>query len=248
MKIDVVLNPAEIATLPARDLSRTTCVVFDVLRATSSMTTGLAHGASEIVPARTIEEARALKEKWPGALLGGERHGEKIDGFDLGNSPFEYRDVAGKTVITTTTNGTIALRACEKAERVLVGALLNLAALADELRWARPESMLLVCAGTFVEFALEDAYAAGRLVAEMLDGASPTDAAFATLAVARAFPKPLDALRQARNGRALGGKGRELEVEWCAQVSKYSVVGELREGVISAACDRVSEGLEPAIR
>src|SRR5436190_17096535 len=110
MHIDAVLTPADIALLPQRDLSGVTCVVFDVLRATSSMLTGLAHGAAEIHPVCTIEEALALRQRWPDAVLGGERQGDLIPGFDIGNSPLEYRDsVAKRRIITTTTNGTVAL-------------------------------------------------------------------------------------------------------------------------------------------
>src|SRR4051794_25900005 len=134
MHIDVVLNPAEIALLPTRDLSGTTCVVFDVLRATSSMVTALAHGVNEIHPVCTIDEAQALKTRLPNAVLGGERQGESIPGFDIGNSPSEYTTLRGRRIVTTTTNGTVALRACELADRVLVGALLNLGALAETLR------------------------------------------------------------------------------------------------------------------
>ena len=84
-----------------------------------------------------------------------------------GNSPAEYTAaVQDRRIITTTTNGTVALRACDGAERVLLGALLNLASLAAELRSLGPATVLLVCAGTFDMFALEDAYAAGRLIAE----------------------------------------------------------------------------------
>ena len=231
MRIDVALNPAEIALLPKRDLSRTTCVVFDVLRATSSMITALAHGVREIHPVRTIEEARELKADLPRAVLGGERDGEMIDGFDVGNSPLEYRDLAGLTIITTTTNGTGALRACEGAETVLVGAIVNLAELANELSWREPEEVLLVCAGTFEEFALEDACAAGLLIAALPE-AQLSDAAHAALAVAKQFPNPLDALRAARNGRALEKKGRGKEVEWCAQASRFNVVGIMEQAVI----------------
>src|SRR5258708_21221576 len=84
MHIDVVLHPAEIAQLPARDLSATTCVVFDVLRATSSMVTALAHGVNEIHPVCTIEEAQAMKTRLPDVVLGGERQGDLIPGFDIG--------------------------------------------------------------------------------------------------------------------------------------------------------------------
>src|SRR6185295_6978290 len=116
MKIDVALNPAEIARLPQRQLAGTTCIVFDVLRATSSMITALGHGASEIYPVTSIDEALELRKEHPRAILAGERHGERIDGFDIGNSPFEYQTLHGARIISTTTNGTVALRACEHAD------------------------------------------------------------------------------------------------------------------------------------
>lgn len=231
MTIDVVLNPAEIALLPQRDLSATTCVVFDVLRATSSMITGLAHGAVEIHPVTTIDEAFAMKKRLPHAVLGGERHGDRIEGFDVGNSPLEYLDLGGRTIITTTTNGTVALRACEKAERVLVGAILNIDALAAELRRTQPEQVVLVCAGTFADFALEDAVAAGLLIGE-IEHAELTDSAYASLAITRLYPEPIEVLRRARNGRALHAKGRSAEVEWCAQQSRFNIVGSMEQAVI----------------
>lgn len=231
MTVDVVLNPAEIALLPQRDLSASTCVVFDVLRATSSMITGLAHGASEIYPVTTIEEAVALKQRLPHAVLGGERHGELIDGFDVGNSPLEYIELSGRAIITTTTNGTVALRACENAQRVLVGAILNIAAIANELLRTQPAQVVLVCAGTFADFALEDAIAAGLLIAA-LGSCDLTDSAYAAYAVARVYREPLEALQHARNGRVLLAKGRNTEVEWCAQQSRFNIVGFMEQGVI----------------
>ena len=229
MKFDAALTPADIGRLSERDLSATTCVVFDVLRATSSMITALANGAAEIFPVKTIEEARALREKLPDALLGGERHGERIEGFDLGNNPFEYTALAGKRIISTTTNGTVALRACERAGRVLVGALLNLAALRDELARTKPAEVLLVCAGTFDTFALEDAIAAGLLATEFPD-AELTDAAVAAVATARRFATPLDGLLAARNGRA--ARGWRDQIEWCAQVSRFSAIGAMDGAII----------------
>src|SRR2546426_12776574 len=102
MKIDAVLTPTEIGFLPQRDLRNATCVVFDVLRATSSIVTALAHGAASIHAVTSIDEAFALKEKLPDAILGGERNGDRIKGFDVGNSPLEYTDFAERTIITTT--------------------------------------------------------------------------------------------------------------------------------------------------
>lgn len=234
MTIDVALNPAEIAVLTQRDLSATTCVVFDVLRATSTMITALAHGAEEIYPVCTIDEAMSLKAQWPHALLGGERHGEAIAGFDLGNSPLEYRDnVRGRTIITTTTNGTVALRACDRAQRVLIGALLNLDSVARELCCAQTANVLLVCAGTFDSFALEDAIGAGSLVRELSGRRAVTaltDSAKAALAIAAGDGGAL--LQTAKNARVLLDKGRAEEVEWCSCRSRYNIVGFMQKAVI----------------
>jgi 2-phosphosulfolactate phosphatase len=173
INIDVVLTPAEFPVLTKRDLSHTTCVVFDVLRATSSMLTALNNGAEAIVPVSEIPEALAVKARQPEAMLAGERHGLRIRkeltgsiDFDFGNSPRDFTPdkVRGKTIAWTTTNGTRALRACAHAEMVLVGALVNLRSLAELLDTLRPKKLLLVCAGTFEEGAFEDQFAAGALV------------------------------------------------------------------------------------
>lgn len=229
MFFDAAINPAEIATLPTRNLSQTTCVVFDILRATSSMITGLANGASEIWPVQTIEQARELRAKMPDIVLAGERHGDPIEGFDVGNNPLEYAALRGRRIATTTTNGTVALRACDTAKRVLVGAILNLDALRAEI--SAEEKVLLVCAGTFETLALEDAVAAGML-ARCFPDAELSDAARTCVAVANSFSTPLEGLLAARNGRALADRGWKNQVEWCAEVSRFSTIGVMQCGVI----------------
>jgi len=232
VKIDVALNPAEIALLPERDLDRTTCVAFDILRATSSMITALANGTRAIHPVPTIGDALSLKDKFPDAVLGGERHGERIEGFQLGNSPLEYRDNPPARIVTTTTNGTVALRACDHARETLVGALLNLDAIRRRIT-DRP-SVLLVCAGTFETLAAEDVLAAGMLCAEFPD-ATLTDSADVALRYSTLCRGDLGgALRRTRNGAALLEKCRGAEIDWCAQRSLYDTVGVLRNGVVAA--------------
>jgi phosphosulfolactate phosphohydrolase-like enzyme len=110
---------------------------------------------------------------------------------------------------------------------------LNIDALADLLRAHEPKKVLMVCAGTFETFALEDAYAAGALI-ETLQPATQTDAALTVRTMAAAYPAPLAALGAARNGQALAASGRTSDVEWCAQRSKYSVIGEMSASVIRA--------------
>ena len=176
MKIDVLLSPAELPALVKRDLANTACVVFDVLRATSTFVTALHHGAKAMIPVAEISEALAIRQKQPGILLGGERGGVRIRAaqtgggdFDLGNSPREYtpEKVRGKIIVSTTTNGTRALRACAGAQTVLAASFLNLTATAQRLRQLQPEQILLVCAGTGENRADEDVLAAGAL-GEML--------------------------------------------------------------------------------
>ena len=232
MIIDAVLTPAEIDLLPQQDLAQTHCIVFDVLRATSSILTGLAHGAEEIRPVVSIDEALAFRSQWPDAVLGGERFGDRIDGVDLGNSPQEYCRDGLRRIITTTTNGTVALRACEAAREVWVGALLNMQALVERLRQSAPERVLLVCAGTFRELALEDVLAAGML-ASAFPEAALTDAAQVALSLYQRYQgRELAGLEQSKNGGVLQASGRGGDVAWCAQISCFPVVGILREGVI----------------
>ena len=181
MKIEAALSPTELPALANRDLRRTVCVVFDVLRATSTFVTALHHGAKAIVPVSEIAEALAFRRKQPEVLLGGEREGVKIRAaqtggvdFDLGNSPREYTPavVRGKIIISSTTNGTRALRACAGASTVLAASFLNLAATVRFVSQRRPQELLLVCAGTRDNVATEDVLAAGALCELLLDAFS----------------------------------------------------------------------------
>ena len=192
MKIETILTPAELPALAQRDLRATACVVFDVLRATSTFVTALHHGAQAIIPVSEIVEALEIKKSEVGSrrseviLLGGERNGVRIsaDGidFDLGNSPREFtpEKVRGKTIVSTTTNGTRALRACANAQTVLAASFLNLTATAQFIRRQNFAHVLLVCAGTGENTALEDVLAAGALC-ELLGrgGETPGEPVFA---------------------------------------------------------------------
>ena len=241
MNVEVILTPAEIATLPARDLSETVCVVFDVLRATSTMLTAFANGASRIFPVSTIEEARKLqREQWPDALLGGERNGVRIDGFQLGNSPLEYTRavVEGRDIITTTTNGTVSLRACQGANAVVLGALVNLDAIVSYLTDHRgtESQLLLVCAGTGERFALEDGFAAGALVDGLLHAGSALTlqgAATAILALYRSsVHNPLAVLRSSENGQRLIELGLEADVAYCTRPSVLDWIATMCDGAL----------------
>jgi 2-phosphosulfolactate phosphatase len=166
-------------SLPTSGLQGGTAVVIDILRASTTIIHALANGASAVIPCGDVDLARQIAGRFPvgDALLGGERHGKLIDGFDLDNSPFSYAPeiVAGKTIIFTTTNGTRALLASETADRILIGAFVNLSSLITELKGDAP-TVHLVCAGTDGQVTEEDmlfAGVAGGILEEA--GFKPTD-------------------------------------------------------------------------
>ncbi|MGH7975362.1 MAG: 2-phosphosulfolactate phosphatase [Limisphaerales bacterium] len=181
MKIDAVLSPLELPALAQRDLRETVCVVFDVLRATSTFVTALHNGAKEIIPVSEISEALAIQKNQPDVLLAGERDGVRIStngiDFDLGNSPREFtrEKIGGKTIVSTTTNGTRALRACAGAKIVLAASFLNLSATAKFLRQNNFENILIICAGTRENKADEDIIAAGSLCEILIRWGETTD-------------------------------------------------------------------------
>ncbi|HEU5322572.1 MAG TPA: 2-phosphosulfolactate phosphatase, partial [Methylomirabilota bacterium] len=150
-----------------------TVLVVDVLRASTTILTALANGCAGVVPVADAEEARRRAAAEPGALVAGERRGEPLAGFDLGNSPLEFtaERVGGRTVIFTTSNGTRALLRARDAPAVGVAALVNVSAAAA---WARAEGrdVLVLCAGERGARSLEDLVCAGLLV-ERVAAAAP---------------------------------------------------------------------------
>jgi 2-phosphosulfolactate phosphatase len=236
--IQVALCPSEIRRISATDLSEVTAVVFDVLRATSSVITGLALGVEAIIPVRTVEEARDRKLKDPNLLLAGERDGLPPRGFDLGNSPEEFAKIKGRRVVMTTTNGTAAIESVRLASKVLIGALLNLDALANYLFRHPPRDLLLVCAGTGEEFSLEDAVAAGALVARLPEKQAVSDSAIITRCLYERVSDDLDEwLRQTKNGKHLRKIGKDADITWCARLSVFNLVCQLKGGKIICSTD-----------
>ncbi len=225
--IDVAFTRAEVR--PAA-----VAVVIDVLRATSSIVKALESGYTCVLCADSIERARELRE--PGRVLAGEQDLVPLEDFDLGNSPEGFERPLGEELILATTNGAPTLvAAADVAERVLVGALLNLDAVTEAL--AGEEDVQLVCAGTKGRLGLEDVYAAGR-ISVALPGAR-TDAARAAECVAARYPTPYGALSDSEDARALAGVGLEDDVRACARESLSEAVPEAvtdAEGVALVTC------------
>jgi 2-phosphosulfolactate phosphatase len=209
-------------------------VVVDVLRATTSIIHALAAGCKEIRPCVEIDEARELAGGMRAGrvLLAGERHGKPLAGFDLGNSPREFRPCVcrGSTLVLTTTNGTRALVRAAAADRVLAAGFVNYSAVCEQLRVdARP--VHIVCAGTEGEPALEDAVLAGAIVdflsetceVHLNDGARLAWDSFEN------HGRVLQgALEVSRGGEILKSLGYDDDIRAAAQIDRFALVPELR--------------------
>jgi 2-phosphosulfolactate phosphatase len=219
VRVHVAFTPDEVLEAPV-------AVVVDVMRATSTIAQALASGYRRVYCCREIEDALALREKLGDGLLGGERKAVRIEGFDIGASPREVLEPRGEVLIYSTTNGTRAVLAASAAcKTVLLGSLLNLAAVAR----AVDDDCVIVCAGFQAQFALDDAYCAGRIV-DLLD-AEVSDAAKACTVLASAYPTAWDAIM----ARTYGPPGLEEDIKFCAQENTIDVVPRFTRMVNGAA-------------
>lgn len=241
MDTDVLLSPLELPALEFRELRQTTCVVLDILRATTVMVTALANGAQAILPVSDIAEALDAKARHPEVLLAGERNGLRITreltgsvDFDLGNSPREFTrsTVEGRRIVSTTTNGTRALRSCATAHCVLATCFANLTATLEFLETQQPKRLLIVASGTGDHPAYEDLLAAGALCEGLqLRGqlSSVSDAVEVTQRLYREIQSDLPgALAQSHNGkRLLTLPALAPDVALCAQQDSLPLVARL---------------------
>jgi 2-phosphosulfolactate phosphatase len=230
--IDVVFTPD---LLPFSDLTGKTVVVADILRATTTITFAVANGATVITPVLAPEDAFRLAADQPNTLIGGERGGVKVEGFDLGNSPREYTEavVSNRQIVLTTTNGTRTLQACRAAERVLVGSFLNLRATVNRLAQVEGE-LVFACSGREGGFCTEDTAFAGACVAA-LGGTQVTDAAETAKILYQGHCEDLlGMLKNCYHGRHLASIGLGEDLEFCAQMNLVDVVPHLVDGRIIA--------------
>jgi 2-phosphosulfolactate phosphatase len=209
-------------------------VVVDVLRATTTIAHALAAGCACVRPCCEIEEARDIAGGMRAGrvILGGERGGMKVDGFDAGNSPGEYtsRRCKGTTVVLTTTNGTRALVRAAEAERVLLGGFVNFSALCEQVG-NDPRPLHIVCSGTEGEIALEDTLFAGALVEYLCDlfEMKLNDSARLAWDSFEHHGRVLrEALELSRGGAILKALGYDEDIRAAAKVDQFMLVPELR--------------------
>jgi 2-phosphosulfolactate phosphatase len=216
-----------------------TVVVIDVLRASSTIVTALANGAKGIIPVEDMGKAGTIAQQLDAKtyLLCGERDGKKIEGYALGNSPLEYtrETVEGKTLILTTTNGTVAISRSLGAEHVLIGSFLNATAVADAVK-ASGSDVMFVCAGWKSRLSMEDLLCAG-LIIDLIHGGAPSDEApdGATIAhglytkFASSLKKTIHSTNHAMRLKELGS---EADIPYCSEIDLFNHVPRLQDGIL----------------
>ncbi|MEO6023544.1 MAG: 2-phosphosulfolactate phosphatase [Burkholderiales bacterium] len=240
-KVHVLLRKEDFD--PAR-LSAKVVIVLDILFATTTIVTALAHGAREVIPATDEHDARHRAKQFSShdTVLAGEKHIHAIEGFA---SPLPLalvqHGVAGKRLIYSTTNGTVALRQAAVAPHVYAACLLNGAATVDHILRAHPgESVLVVCSGSAGGMNLEDYYGAGhivdRLSASFDAGQNFTDAAQTALRLYRT-QDAFDSLISSRVGRIMERSGLTDEVRFAAQPGLLPQVAKLIDGSVKVIND-----------
>lgn len=230
------MTPVAVYFLPAelpRDLGGAAALVIDVLRATTTVVAALEAGARGVVPIESLEDtlAAAASGRHGPSLTAGERGGVAIAGLDHGNSPLEFtRDrCEGKAILLTTTNGSGAIRAAERAgaASVRAGSLWNASAAAEALLGSGARSIAILCAGTRGEFTFEDALAAGAVVLSLArrGRVALEDSARAAVALRERVGAGVEeALRASRGGRNLAAIGGEADIVACAALDRSRTV------------------------
>lgn len=224
----------------AQDINFTNriAVVIDVLRATSVITTALNNKAQCVIPVKTIEEAHSLYASCDASmtLLGGERNAQKIEGFDLSNSPLEYKKhtVEGKTIIFTTTNGTNAIDNVKGAKEVILACFRNAQAVVDYVAKSGKD-ISIVCAGTEGRFSLDDGLCAGMLI-ELLKQQTAVETDDLGLLVTQYYNQNktnlLGALSNCYHLKRLFTLGFYDDIRFCLETSCVTTIPEATEGKI----------------
>lgn len=235
MRADIELVPQKVHT---RKGEGKVYVIIDVLRATTTIIEALSNGCTEVVPVVAVKEAFDLAKKFPReeVLVGGERGGLKVKGFDLGNSPREYsREVVfGKRVILTTTNGTKALRSVVGCENVLVAGFANARAVVQRCMALKADPVMIPAGGKG-KFSLEDVVCGGMMI-DLLEkkGVSLTDSGRVACILYRAFAHDLLGMaRSSEHGQHLMRVGLEEDLPFCVRSDVSSLVPVFKRGSIT---------------
>jgi 2-phosphosulfolactate phosphatase len=223
LTVDVCLSPQ---LYPAYEREDTIVVVIDVLRATSAMCTAFEYGVDKMIPVATLEEAMDYKKQ--GYLVGAERNGIAIEGFDFGNSPYSYmtEKTKGQTVVISTTNGTQAIEAARNAYQVVIGAFTNITALCNWLQ-TQNKNVLLLCSGWKNRLNLEDTVFAGAVSERLINSNlfHTGDAALAALFLYQQTQQSqVKFFHNSSHSKRLAAMGLKKDIKYCFTLDQTTVI------------------------
>jgi len=247
VKIELYFNASQTDELQFRDR---VVVVIDVLRSNTTIATALSNGAKEVIPVTSVESAVKIGNNLFGdvTLLGGERNGKPIEGFNLGNSPFEYSEtiVKGKSIIFHSSNGSQAVVKGRRGKKVVLAAFVNISRVVDFLKTSGGPVTFL-CAGSLNDgFSIEDALCGGMVISRIIEkkiDVELSDASLTALTLYKSLGKNiLKALRASENGRFLIGLGFENDVKFCAGMDTVPVLPVLEGNILRRYDDSTKPG------
>ena len=234
MNIDVAFTPSEVQAL-----NNKVCVVVDVIRSTSTLPVIMSRNPGRVILTPTVQKAmKFASQQSEHPLLCGERGGLVPEGFDYGNSPREYKgaNLAGRTLVFTSSNGTRAIGDVGLASHVLLGSFINASAVIDrslELAYRQMLDIMFVCAGREEKFALDDAYCAGFLVSQLIQKI-PSNESFvlgdggqASLGIYGYYRAPQRLLENSGSGKSVIGIGLQEDLQFLLEVDSFDTVPAL---------------------
>lgn len=210
-------------------------VVIDVLRATSAICSALNNGVSAVIPVSTIDEAKTYQEK--GYLVGAERQGEIVEGFDFGNSPYSYMkpELKGKEIVLSTTNGTRAINIAQEADQVIIGSLVNLEAITNYLI-RQNKNVLCLCSGWKDKFNLEDTICGGAISETLINSGNFSSDEDSSVAAKYLYMSAKDNymgfLKSSSHRRRLKRLNLNKDIKYCLTPNQIDLIPTLQNGKI----------------
>ena len=236
MKVDIIISADDITE---SKIENKIAIVIDMFRATSVIVTALNNGCKEIIPYLTVEETLEHTKKFNREeyILGGEREAVKIEGFDLSNSPLEYTEdvVKNKSVLMTTTNGTRTLTKSTAAKRILIAAMINAKAVAEELLEIN-EDVVIINAGTNGNFSMDDYICSGYIINKMLNhykNLELTDIAKTANMIYEGNSDILSYVKHATHYSVMKSLKLDDDIEYCTKKSIIDIVPEYKDNKIT---------------
>lgn len=210
-------------------------VVIDVLRATSAICAGLANGVKSIIPVDSIEKALEYKKK--GYLVGAERKGQVVEGFDFGNSPYSFMDpkFKDKEIVLTTTNGTKSIEISKYSGQVIIGSLVNLEALTNWLM-KQNKNVLCLCSGWQDKFNLEDSICAGAIADVLISSGEFYSEEDSTICVKQLYKEakrsPFAFLKASSHRRRLKKLNLNKDIKYCLTPNQLNIIPYLKNNAL----------------